>query len=81
VPRESFTTANNWLGQARRYASSRLTAPGPNERSLKENAQKMMNEAMQIVNDFFSNEWPKFKAVYDRTNLDYFKDFSDPIRN
>ena len=41
----------------------------------------MMNEAMQIVNDFFSNEWPKFKAVYDRTNLDYFKDFSDPIRN
>ncbi|HEY9116991.1 MAG TPA: hypothetical protein VIN11_04140, partial [Roseivirga sp.] len=81
TPRERFDNANNWLGQARRYASNRLTAPGPNEMSLKENAQQMMNEAMQLVNDFFTNEWPAFKAAYEKTNFDFFKDFSQPIKN
>ena len=76
----NFTpNAGTWLGQARRYASNRLTAPGPNERQLLDNAEKMMNTALQVVNDFFANEWPKFKEVYENTDLGYFKDFSDPI--
>lgn len=79
IIRNNVPTANTWIGQARRYASSRLTAPGPNERQLLENAEKMMNEAMQIVNDFFTNAWPEFKKVYDNTDMGYFKDFSEPI--
>lgn len=76
----SFTpTAGSWIGQASRYAGSRLTAPGKNERDLKANAEKMMADALEQVNTFFRNEWPKFKAVYDATDLSYFKDFSDPI--
>ncbi|WPZ09081.1 MULTISPECIES: VPS10 domain-containing protein [Roseivirga] len=76
-----YTTAGNWIGQARRYASSRLTAPGPNERDLKENAEKMMNEAVQEVNDFFSNDWPAFQRAYQQVSFNFFKDFSSPIRN
>jgi len=78
---EFTPTANSWLGQARRYASSRLTAPGTNERQLLNNAQIMIDEAMTIVNDFFANEWPKFEEAYDNADLGYFKDFSDPIKN
>lgn len=78
---ERTATANTWLGQARRYASSRLTAPGTNERQLLENGEKMMEEAMTIVNNFFINEWPKFQEAYNNTDLGYFKDFSEPIRN
>lgn len=78
---ESYTTANNWIGQARRYASSRLTAPGQNERDLKENAEKMMNEAILKVNEFFTNDWPAFKSAYEKVSFNFFKDFSSPIRN
>jgi len=78
--RESYDNAGNWINQARRYASNRLTAPGPNERSLVNNAEKMMNEAMQKVNDFFSNEWPSFQNAYDQVKFDFFKDFSEPIK-
>ncbi len=80
APRESYDNAGNWIGQARRYASSRLTAPGSNERELMENADKMMNEAMAIVNEFFVNEWPKFESAYKSTNMNFFKDLSDPIK-
>ncbi len=79
APRVNYPNASEWVGQARRYASSRLTAPGPNERSLLENGEKMMNEAMAIVNDFFANEWPKFQAAYKGTDMSFFKDFADPI--
>lgn len=80
TPREFTPTAGQWVGQARRYTSSRLTAPGPNERSLLENGEKMMNEAMEIVNNFFENEWPKFEEAYKNTDMNFFKDFSDPIK-
>ena len=78
--RVDYPNAGQWVGQARRYASSRLTAPGPNERSLLENGEKMMNEAMAIVNNFFDNEWPKFESAYKSADLNFFKDFSEPIK-
>jgi len=80
APRVSYPNASQWVGQARRYSSSRLTAPGPNERSLLENGEKMMDEAMTIVNQFFENEWPKFEQAYKNTEIDFFKDFSEPIK-
>ena len=80
APRVDYPNANQWISQARRYSSSRLTAPGPNERSLMENGEKMMNETMTIVNEFFENEWPKFKTAYERTDMGFFKDFADPIK-
>lgn len=79
APRVNYPNASQWIGQARRYSSSRLTAPGPNERSLMENGKKMMSETMDIVNEFFENEWPKFKAAYESTDMGFFKDFADPI--
>lgn len=78
---ERFSTASTYLGQARRYASSRLTSPGANERQLLTNGKQMMEEAVIIVNEFFANDWPKFKEVYDNTDFSYFKDLSDPIKN
>lgn len=80
TPREFNPTAGQWVGQARRYTSSRLTAPGPNEKSLLENGEKMMNEAIEIVNNFFENEWPKFEEAYKNTDMNFFKDFSDPVK-
>ena len=79
APREFYPNAGQWVGQARSYARGRLTAPGQNERSLLENGEKMMNEAMEVVNEFFANEWPKFEEAYKNTDMDFFKDFSEPI--
>lgn len=78
----SFTpNAGTWFSQARRYTTSRLTAPGENEKELLENGKMMLNEAIEIVNDFFANDWPKFVEVYNNADLGYFKDFSEPIKN
>ena len=48
--------------------------------SSRKNGEKMMNEAMEIVNNFFENEWPKFEEAYKNTDMNFFKDFSDPIK-
>jgi photosystem II stability/assembly factor-like uncharacterized protein len=78
--RERTTTANNWIQQARQYNNSRMGTPGPNEKSLLDNAEKMMAVAIQKTNAFFNKDWPAFKATYDKANLDFFEDFSDPIK-
>ncbi len=79
--RSSDPTANQWIFQARFAAQSRRAAPGPNERNLLENAEKMIQKAMDMADDFFTNQWPKFKNAYDETDLGFFKDFSEPIDN
>ena len=79
--RSSDPTANQWIFQARFAGQSRRTAPGPNERNLLENAEKMMKKAMDLADDFFANQWPKFKTAYDGADLGFFKDFSEPINN
>ena len=78
----SFTpTANTWIQQARRYNSSRMGNPGQTEQRLKDNAQKMMETALEMVNDFFENDWKQFKEEYDKTDFEFFKDFDEPLKN
>lgn len=78
----NFTpNAGTWIGQARRYNGSRMGSPGETERQLKANAEKMMETALNAVNDFFENEWPKFVEEYEKTDLGFFKDFSEPLKN
>ena len=77
----NFTpTTNTWIQQARRYNNSRMGTPGSTERQLLDNAQKMMDTALQMVNDFFENDWATFKEEYDKTDFDFFKDFAEPIK-
>lgn len=79
--RNSVPTANSWIQQARRYNNSRMGTPGDTERGLMENAQKMMKTAMDAVNSFFEDDWSKFKEEYDKTDLDFFDDFTESFKN
>jgi len=77
--RSSDPTANQMINQVRFAASSRREAPGPNEMDLLKNAEQMISKAMGMADEFFSNQWPKFKTAYDGTDLGFFKDFSGPL--
>ena len=39
----------------------------------------MIKKAMDMADEFFKNQWPKFKESYDKTDLGFFKDFSGPV--
>jgi photosystem II stability/assembly factor-like uncharacterized protein len=79
--RSSDPTANRMISQVRFAASSRRAAPGPNERDLLKNAEELISKAMGMADEFFKNQWPKFKTAYDQTDLGFFKDFSGPLDN
>jgi len=79
--RSSDPTASRWMFSARFAASSRRAAPGPTERGLLENAEKMINQANEMADEFFTNQWVAFKTTYDATDLGFFKDFSGPLKD
>ncbi|WP_421978912.1 WD40/YVTN/BNR-like repeat-containing protein [Roseivirga seohaensis] len=75
VVRERFTTANNYIQEARRYNNSRMGAPGETERNAVRKAEQMIKLTEEKTNEFFNTAWPKFKADYDKADLSFFKDF------
>ena len=75
TPRERFTTANNYIGEARGYNNSRMGAPGTTERNALRKAEQMIKLTEETTNEFFNTAWPKFKAAYDKADLSFFKDF------
>ncbi|WP_323756174.1 VPS10 domain-containing protein [Roseivirga sp.] len=75
VVRERFTTANNYIQEARRYNNSRMGAPGETERTAVKKAEQMIKLTEETTNAFFNTAWPKFKAAYDKADLSFFKDF------
>ena len=79
--RNSEPSASSWMGSLRYYASSKLGTPGKTERDLFENAEKMINKALAIGNKFFTEEWPKFEETYQAADLNFFKDFSEPVKD
>jgi len=75
VVRESFTTANNFIQEARRYNNSRMGTPGETEKNAVRKAEQMIKLTEETTNEFFNTAWPKFKAAYDKADLSFFKDF------
>ena len=77
--RNNEPNASSWMGMLNFYVSSKVNPIGKTERDLFDNAEKMVNRALAAGNKFFAEDWPAFEEAYKATDLDFFKDFSEPI--
>jgi hypothetical protein len=63
------------LSLAYRYVAFKNTAPGAQEEMMLNNAEKMTNEAVNKVNQFFSGQWKQYRTLAESTRLSLFKDY------
>ncbi|MEM7106811.1 MAG: hypothetical protein AAF519_01200 [Bacteroidota bacterium] len=68
------------LGTASYYVSAPLSAPGATQLRLVEQAEAKLKEAIDDVNEFYMNDWPKFREKVEDVDLSSFKDYQ-PLSN
>ncbi|MEM6522159.1 MAG: hypothetical protein AAF693_00125 [Bacteroidota bacterium] len=68
------------FGTASYYVSSSLSVPGPTQLRLVEQAEAKLKEAIDAVNQFYKNDWPKFREEAEKAELSPFKDYQ-PLSN
>lgn len=63
------------LGTVGYYLGTSLQAPGPTEQRLLEQAEDELQEALEMVNAFYENEWPAFREKVSGLDLLRFKNY------
>ena len=60
---------------AAQYIGSKNVAPGSQEEALMVNAEIMIGQALQRINNFFSNKWSAYRQQVEGTKLNLFKEY------
>ncbi|MGB3164323.1 MAG: hypothetical protein WBA96_12385, partial [Chitinophagaceae bacterium] len=60
---------------AAQYIGSKNIAPGAQEEKLVLNAETVIGQALQKINDFFANKWVAYRQQVEGTKLNLFKDY------
>ena len=58
---------------------AKSVAPGAQEEALIKNAEILINQTVQRVNDFYNKQWQPFRKQTESTRIGLFKDYS-PIQ-
>lgn len=74
----SAPTVVRSLFSASRYISSRPAGPTATEERLMEQAEREIDRALEMTNDFYSDIWPAFREKVENTDFKWFKDY-EPI--
>jgi hypothetical protein len=64
---------------ANQNIGGKMAAPGPQEEKLVQNAELMINLAVERINAFFENKWKAYRQQAEGTRINLFKDYS-PIQ-
>jgi photosystem II stability/assembly factor-like uncharacterized protein len=64
---------------ANQNIGGKMAAPGPQEEKLVQNAELMINLAVERINAFFENKWKAYRQQAEGTKINLFKDYS-PIQ-
>lgn len=72
LPQENVVTAVN---EARSVILGKPVAPGQQEEKLVQIVEQRMSPVIQRINKFFSGRWAAFKALYEGTKLNPFKEY------
>lgn len=75
LTRSTAVTILSQLQIARQYISSKTVAPGEQETKLTENAENAISTTVEKTNQFFANEWKKYKEQAEGTKIELFKDY------
>jgi photosystem II stability/assembly factor-like uncharacterized protein len=76
IVRSPDPTVNTYISTARRYLRSGLHAPGSTEERLIGHARDAVKDAIEKVNIFYSEVWPKYRAKVESSDLSPFKDYT-----
>jgi len=52
-----------------------MVAPGRQEETLVENAEKSVMEVIQKINSFFDGKWKAYRLLAEGTKVNLFKDY------
>ena len=77
ITRRNTESINNHYFSAFRYVSNALHAPGDTENKLITKFEAELAEALETVNGYYSEEWPKFREAVETLDTSPFKDYDD----
>jgi hypothetical protein len=67
------------MQSAQQYITSKSVAPGQQEEQLVNNAEAMINVAVQRINQFYAGKWAAYRKQVEGTRVSLFKDY-EPIQ-
>jgi hypothetical protein len=68
-------TAMTLLQTAQQSIGSKMVAPGKQEETLVENAEKSISDVIQKVNTFFDSKWKSYRQQAEGTKVNLFKEY------
>lgn len=77
ITRSQPNSVGNFYSAAYRYTSNALHAPGETENKLIAKFEDEMAKAMEMVNGYYSAEWPKFREAVENLDTSPFKDYEE----
>jgi len=75
INRDQGNTVIRVYQLAAQYIGSKNIAPGAQEEKLVLNAETVIGQALQKINDFFANKWVAYRQQVEGTKLNLFKDY------
>ena len=79
ISRPQQLTVLTAVQQAQQYVMAKSVAPGAQEEALIKNAEILIGETLQRVNNFYNNQWLPFRRQTENTRIGLFKDYQ-PIQ-
>ena len=80
IVRNADPTVLMHLYAVNRYLGSDYDGPGVREQNLLQQAEEAVNEAVEAINGFITQEWPEYQRTVERSDLSPFKKI-DPVTN
>ena len=77
ITRGQPNSINNFYFSAFRYTSNALHAPGETENKLIKKFEDELAKAMEMVNGYYAEEWPKFREAVENLDTSPFKDYEE----
>lgn len=77
ITRGTPNSINNSYFGAYRYVSNALHAPGETENKLIKKFEDDLEEALEMVNGYFTTDWPTFREAVETLDTSPFKDYEE----
>ena len=77
ITRRQNESINNFYFSAYRYVGNASHAPGDTENKLIAKFESEFETVMDMVNSYFSEEWPKFREAVENLDTSPFKDYEE----
>ncbi len=75
ITRFDDVTVMSTIRTAQQYIFSKSVAPGTQEEALVKNAEQLIGQAVQRVNQFFAGPWAAYRRQVEATKIGLFKDY------